>query len=111
MQFKRGDIVFVNFNPAKGKEVGKFRPAVIMSSDEDIAILPTIIVIPLSSILLESDLPHRVSIPARSMLSKDSEACVSEIRAIDPSRILERLGSISEHEYEKLKTALFEVLS
>lgn len=27
MELHRGDIVLVNFNPAKGKEIGKLRPA------------------------------------------------------------------------------------
>ncbi len=35
MGFKRGDIVTVNLNPKKGHEVGKIRPAVIISSDDE----------------------------------------------------------------------------
>ena len=35
MELNRGDIYLVNFNPAKGGEMGKFRPAVVMSEELD----------------------------------------------------------------------------
>ena len=36
MELHRGDICLVNFNPAKGGEIGKLRPAVVLSSKEDV---------------------------------------------------------------------------
>lgn len=33
MGFKRGDVHWVNFNPSKGTEAGKIRPAVILQSN------------------------------------------------------------------------------
>lgn len=108
---KRGDIVFANLNPSKGQEFGKYRPVIILSSDEDIRDFSTVMVVPLSSQVLNSDLPHRVFIAARSMLAKDSDACVNEIRSIDQQRILEKLASISDVEFAQIKSALFELLS
>jgi len=41
MEFNCGDIVVVNFYPKKGDEVGKIRPAVIISgNDENYKYLP-----------------------------------------------------------------------
>jgi len=39
MEYNRGDIVIVNLYPKKGDEVGKIRPAVIISGDDENAIL------------------------------------------------------------------------
>lgn len=41
MEFNRGDIVTVNLNPKKGDEVGKIRPAVIISGNDENSILDT----------------------------------------------------------------------
>ena len=45
MELNRGDICLVNFNPAKGGEIGKFRPAIVLSDREENEILNTVIVI------------------------------------------------------------------
>ena len=45
MQLHRGDICLVDFNPAKGGEIGKLRPAIIISTQDDNDILDTVIVI------------------------------------------------------------------
>lgn len=39
MELIRGDIILVNFNPAKGGEIGKLRPAIVMSDKEKLSIL------------------------------------------------------------------------
>ncbi len=41
MGFKRGDIYLVNFNPSKGTEAGKIRPALILQCDDLNDILTT----------------------------------------------------------------------
>ena len=45
MELNRGDICVINFNPAKGGEIGKLRPAIILSDKVDNEILDTVIVI------------------------------------------------------------------
>ena len=42
MELNRGDIVIVNLYPKKGNEVGKIRPAVIISGDDENSILDTV---------------------------------------------------------------------
>jgi len=44
---KRGEIWFVDFNPTKGKEIQKIRPAVVISSDA-IGKLPLKLVVPIT---------------------------------------------------------------
>ena len=111
MVLSRGDLVLINFNPSKGQEMGKLRPAVVVSNDQDNEILPTIIVVPLSTVLLDDAMPYRLRIKARNKLEKDSDACVNEIRALSKVRIVETLGKLSESELKQLMSCLCQVLS
>jgi len=43
---KRGDIYFVDFDPSRGAEIKKKRPALIISADEANRYLSTVMVIP-----------------------------------------------------------------
>ena len=73
MELNRCDIVGVNLNPKKGDEVGKIRPCIIISDNESNKILDTIIVVPLSTQLLDDMLPFRLRIKKRGNLEKDSD--------------------------------------
>ncbi len=53
MELNRGDIVIVNLYPKKGDEVGKIRPAVIISGNDENSILDTVILLPLSTDLID----------------------------------------------------------
>jgi len=110
MGFDRGDIVLVNFNPAKGGEMGKLRPAIIMSTQEEIEILNTIIVIPLSTVIEKDAYPYRVFIPKRDNLQHCSDACVYEIRALSKLRLREKVARLSEKEVKNLQKALCSIL-
>jgi len=110
MILNKGDIVLVNFNPSKGKEIGKFRPAIIISGNEDNEILETVIVIPLSTVLVDNAYPYRVFISKRDKLLKDSNACIYEIRALSKIRIKQKLAKVSDDEMEIIKNALCEII-
>ena len=107
MGFKRGAIHLVKFDPVKGVEPGKIRPAVIFQDQELLDInYKTVIVIPLTSNLCGC-YPLRVRITKRGNLRKDSDAMVDQIRAVDRSRIYpEVLAELSSEELEKLGEAL-----
>ncbi len=111
MVLSKGDLVLINFNPSKGQEMGKLRPAVVVSNDQDNEILPTIIVIPLSTVLLDDSEPYRLRIKARDRLEKDSDACVNEVRALSKVRVVELLGSLNVSELKQLVSCLCQVLS
>jgi len=44
--YKSGDVVVVNLNPKKGHEVGKIRPAVVISGEDENSMLDTVILMP-----------------------------------------------------------------
>jgi len=49
MDLKRGDVYWVDFEPAIGGEIKKVRPAVIISNDAANRMLNRVLVVPLSS--------------------------------------------------------------
>ncbi len=110
MELNRGDIYLVNFNPAKGGEIGKLRPAIIISHKEDNSILDTIIVIPLSTVIESNTLPYRYLITSRDKLSKDSDACIYEIKALSKTRLKEKLSTLSDKELETIQNSLCQII-
>ena len=46
---KRGDIIYLNFNPTKGHEQGGFRPALVLSSDTFNNFTKMVIVCPITT--------------------------------------------------------------
>ncbi|WP_294956504.1 type II toxin-antitoxin system PemK/MazF family toxin [Sulfurovum sp.] len=110
MAFYRGDIHLVNFNPAKGGEIGKLRPAIIMSGSDENSILETCIVIPLSTTIVKEALPYRYTISQRDTLHKESDACINEIRALSKTRIKERVSALSEKELDIIQNSICELL-
>ncbi len=106
MDFKRGDIVTVNLNPKKGHEVGKIRPAVIISSDDENDILDTVILMPLSTDLLEDMEPYRMRILKRDNLKQDSDILINQVRSLTKQRIGEKIAELTNDEYTLVITSL-----
>lgn len=99
----RGDIVLVDFNPAKGGEIGKLRPAIVMSNKENNEILETVIE--------KNALPYRYHITSRDKLKKDSDACIYEIRALSKIRVREKLSQINDKELKIIQNALCDIIN
>ena len=110
MGLNRGDICLVNFNPAKGGEIGKLRPAIVMSDKLDNEILNTIIVIPLSTVIEKDALPYRYLITKRDKLEKNCDACIYEIRALSKIRVKEKLASLDAQELKVIQNSVCEIL-
>ena len=110
MELNRGDICLVNFNPAKGGEMGKLRPAIVMSSADENSVLDTIIVIPLSTYIEKDALPYRYLITKRDKLYQDSDACIYEIRALSKVRVKEKLSRLNDKELSIIQDSLCQIL-
>lgn len=106
MDLNRGDIVGINLNPKKGDEVGKIRPCIIISDNEENQILDTIIVVPLSTQLIDDMLPFRLKISKRDNLKKDSDILINHIRTISSKRVTSFIGKITDSEYQLIITNL-----
>ncbi len=85
---KRGEIYLANLNPKKGKEVGKLRPVLVVQTDMLNEVShPTVIILPLSTRLVDDAYPLRFRIKKRDKLERDSDILCDQIRAIDVQRI------------------------
>lgn len=100
MELNRGDIVIVNLYPKKGDEVGKIRPAVIVSGDDENAILDTVMLMPLSTDLIDNMLPYRMKILKRDGLKEDSDILINQIRTLSKTRIKEKVAKLTSVEYD-----------
>lgn len=100
MGFKRGDVHLVNFNPSKGTEAGKIRPALIVQcNDLNEVGHPSTVVLPLTTQVHANAQPLRFNLAAREALNKSSDVMIDQVRAIDNQRITsEPLTSLSEGE-------------
>lgn len=108
--FDKGDIRLVNFDPVKVDEIGKLRPAIILSDNQDITLFSTVIVVPLSSVIIEDNLPYRYFINKRDELKQNSDACIYEIRSLSKNRVKSKVASISTDELDDIRQALCELL-
>jgi mRNA interferase MazF len=102
MDLNKGDIVGINLNPKKGDEVGKVRPCIIISDNESNQILDTIIVVPLSTQLIDNMSPYRLRLKKRDQLDKDSDILINHIRTISKKRVTSPIGKITINEYTSI---------
>jgi len=103
---KRGDIFFVDFEPAKGAEIKKKRPALIISCDEANKYLRTVTVIPFSS---KTDIIHPFEVLVRkeeSGLPVDSKLKIPQMRAVDKARLTRYTGTVHEETIEETEKAI-----
>ena len=103
---KEIDLVIVNLYPKKGDEVGKIRPAVIISGDDENSILDTVILLPLSTDLIDDMFPYRLRIEKRDDLKQDSDILINQIRTLSKIRIKEKIAKLSNEEYDLVIQAL-----
>lgn len=106
MRINKGSIVSVGLDPTKGAEMKKTRPCVVVSPDEMNGVLKTVIILPITS--TQKELPTRVLIRATptSGLVDDSYAVADQVKTIDKSRILSKIGQVSPDEEKALADAL-----
>lgn len=80
---KRGEVWVGNMNPARGAEVGKSRPVLVMQADQLMDQLGTVVVLPLTSQSSHELGLIRIPIPARERLDDDSFVLVEQPRSLD----------------------------
>jgi len=112
-----GEIYLVYFNPKKGKEVGKLRPALVISNDIQNEYDHHIIVAPLSDEDWENlaEIQHfevLIRANATNGLEKDSKILLNRLRAIDKKlRLRDYCGVVSEEIMEQVNKGLELVLN
>ena len=99
---KRGEVWWVEFDPAVGSEIRKTRPGVIVSNDAANKNLPRVVVIALTS--------NTVRLyPGEAMVSMGgvpSKAMADQIMTADKSRLKSRIGQLSAPDMHAIENAI-----
>ena len=104
----RGSLVRVSLDPARGAEVPKTRPCVVVSRTEANDISSTVTIVPLSSVTgrAADRLVQPLLSAKETHLPKDSRALCDQVRTIDKRRIRETVGVLSEELLGKIDRGL-----
>ena len=108
MDIKWGDVVFVDFTDnSRDSEQSGIRPAIIIQNDKGNEHSPTTIVASITSQEKRYLPTHVVVKPYQSGLNKVSTILMEQVRTIDKSRILSKVGHIeTDWLKEKIKKSL-----
>ncbi len=107
----QGEVWFAVLDPVRGSEQAGTRPVLILQSNPLNAFLRTVIVIPFTTNLKWARFPFCVHFPAAEAgLPAESVALCHQMRIIDKSRLLRRLGQVSETTMAKVEQAIRAVL-
>jgi mRNA interferase MazF len=106
MVIKRFDVFLVNLDPTIGSEIQKTRPCVVISPDEMNRHIATVIVAPMTT--KGQPYPTRI---ACQFQGKDGQIVLDQIRTVDKTRLVRRLGQISTSEQKAVLDTLAELFA
>ena len=90
MVTERFSIFLVKLDPTAGAETAKTRPCVVVSPDELNHAVATVIIAPMTTVL--RGWPTRIEI---NFQGKTGEVALDQIRAVDKTRLVKRLGKLN----------------
>ena len=100
---KRGTVVWVDLSDASPPEMGKVRPAIVVSGTAHNDVLHTVAVIPTSSLAPEI---WPLRLPVGSFAGKESFAVIPGIRQVRKGRLRGALGELSTERLAALNDCL-----
>ena len=99
VKIKRFDVFLVNLDPTIGSEIKKTRPAVIISPDSmNLSRLKTVIIAPMTS-TIKNNFPTRI---LTEFKDKKGLIALDQLRSIDRTRIVKKLGVIEREAQNKV---------
>ena len=105
MTVRQYSIYWVNLDPAVGSEIQKTRPGVVISPDEMNNSINTVIIAPLTT--KSHDYPTRLK---TNISGKDCWIVLDQIRAIDKSRLKDKISELGLNNISELKSIVNEML-
>ena len=105
---RRGEIYLVEFDPARGHEIQKTRPALIIQNDIGNRYSPVTIVAAISSKLRSAPFPVDVEvIPTKANgLVVQSSIKLGQIRSVDRGRLVKRIGVLEPAAMRRVDDAI-----
>ena len=105
---RRGDIYLVEFDPARGHEIQKTRPALVIQNDIGNQYSQVTIVAAITSKLSATPYPVEVVVaPSKGNgLSMLSAIELGQICSVDRERLMKRLGTLDAEAMRKVDRAL-----
>lgn len=106
MVIKRFEVYLINLDPTIGNEIQKTRPCLVISPDEMNNHIATVIVAPMTT--KGRDYPTRVNCQFEG---KSGQIVLDQIRTVDKSRLVKKLGKISDDTQDSVLAVLLEMFS
>ena len=115
MELFRGDVVYVNLEPNIGSETGKKRPCLVIQNNINNKYAPTTIITVITS---KRRLENKKKYPTHVWINKgeggltiDSIIQCEQIRTIDKSQMIKKIGHLSDSFMQEVEEAVKIILS
>lgn len=103
---RRFDVFLVGLDPTEGSEIRRTRPCVIVSPDEMNRYIRTVIVAPMTSTV--RTYPTRVAV---TFQRRKGQVALDQIRTVDKTRLIRRLGRLPEQRGRDISSVLQEMFA
>lgn len=102
----RGDIWWVNLDPAQGSEMRKTRPAVVLTADALNRARRTVVVVPLST----GPTPRPPIVVSTPSAGASSVAVCDQLRTVDKRRLTRTSGRLSTADLRMIEDSVRRIL-
>ena len=106
MKVNRFEVYLINLDPTQGSEIKKTRPCLVISPNEMNHFISTVIVAPMTT--KGRDYPTRVTCEFQE---KRGQIVLDQIRTVDKSRLIRKLGEIDNNSQSEVLAILAEMFS
>ena len=105
MVVRQYDIFMISLDPARGHEIKKSRPCLVISPDEMNGNISTVIIAPMTT----ASHPYPSRVPLH-FAGKQALVVLDQLRTVDKVRLVKRLGAADETVVKKVKAVIKEML-
>lgn len=102
----RFEVYLVNLDPTVGSEIKKTRPALVISPDELNRHIRTVIIAPMTTAVRAY--PTRINC---TFAGKKGQVVLDQIRTVDKTRLVKKLGTISTRTQQQVLASLGELFA
>lgn len=106
MVASRFDVYLIRLDPTQGHEIRKTRPCLIISPDEMNQHIDTVSIAPMTT----RGRPYPTRVPVR-FKGKSGQIVLDQIRTVDKSRLVKRIGKLDELTRRQVLTLLAELFA